>query len=661
MSIVWGIELRDKVSPSANAAADAMGTAAQRAKALQSAMNSAQSALAKAQALGNAAGVRKAAADFGNFKEALHDIPPAAYAVAESSNGIGESLVGAVFKANLLSKALDAVGKAAYSGLKEGFDLAIDASENIKRLSATFDALGEDGAHAGKATIAMLRDLETQVPQNEATLASWARTLEGAGLTDLSQLRGALVATANAEALVEGGGEKVKNILAKLNEQVLAGGGKVKFSLASLAGTGVTETEFLRALGMTPANFAAAKKAGTLTGQQVSGAIVKALSTKGAAPLAAQMDELSTMSAKAADGLRRLFEDVDTGPLTDGLKNFFSVFDLANPSGQVLKATVTAAFNGIFRIARSVFELIRVGFLHTIILGLQVAIALKGIRKWFEEMPARVHAFVDAWRPALIGMAAFIATILAPTIGSMLVSAIGYAIAATVWWALTTVPAAIAAAVAWTASMAAAAVAVIAATWPLIAIAAAVALVSVGIYELVKHWDQVRDFFSNMASGAWQAGVSFVDGLVGGITSGISRAVGAATNLAKSTWNAMRDTLGIRSPSTKGFDVGADLGEGVALGQDSSQARVQASAAALGSVAADSVGMSTQASTGGARSKAEDTAGGGRASINVGGITINIDGAKAGSVQELRAMVEEEMAALTERLALMVGSAPQPA
>jgi hypothetical protein len=62
----------------------------------------------------------------------------------------------------------------------------------------------------------------------------------------------------------------------------------------------------------------------------------------------------------------------------------------------------------------------------------------------------------------------------------------------------------------------------------------------------------------------------------------------------------------------------------------------------------------------GGRSSAA-AAGAGDTSIHFGGIVVHIDGSPAASVAELRGIVEEEFASLAERLALMIGAAPNPA
>jgi hypothetical protein len=638
LAIVWGLEVRDAASSNTNRVADAMQSAAAQAKVLGGAMNAAQAALTNAAATGDVARVQQLTTQVTALKIAYKQVEPAlvqyqaeqkaateaakaaaveakrvADAQKRAMNELADAIADAIEKSKELQRngaialgSIAAAGVAVGAILYEGAKTALEASENVKRLTATFDALGPAGTHSGAAMVGALRQLEKEIPENEATITSWARQLEAAGDTDWSSLRGSLKAVAGAEALVEGGGQRVQDVLTRLSEQALAGGGKVRFTLTQLAGTGISETEFLSALGMTPANFAAARKAGTLTGQAVHDAIVKSLSSKSTGALAAQMGELHTLASKAADGAKRLFEQVDTEPFTAGVQHLFDIFDTAQPSGQVMQAAITGAFNAIFKVAAKVTEFIRVAFLHVVIAGLQLAILIKHHKDLF------------------IAFAAVLAGTFLGAMASLVALTWGYVAAA-----------------------GAAAVATIVATWPFLAIGAAVGLVVFAIYELIKHWSQVKEFFINMAQGAIEAATNFVEGLVNGIENGVARAVNAAKHLGSEVLGALKGLLGIHSPSAVLFDVGANVSAGFSGGIEAGVPDVQSAASSLGSAAVPSGG--------GGRGGA---AGGPSIEVNVNIDGFHIDASHAGSPGELRQIVAEELASLAEKIGLMVGASP---
>lgn len=88
---------------------------------------------------------------------------------------------------------------------------------------------------------------------------------------------------------------------------------------------------------------------------------------------------------------------------------------------------------------------------------------------------------------------------------------------------------------AYVVAMAQAAVATIAATWEILLIIAAVALVAVGVYELVKHWDKVWGWIKSTASGVWQ---HIVDGWHG-FEAAVVRLWSRITGWVHREWDAL--------------------------------------------------------------------------------------------------------------------------
>ena len=305
--------------------------------------------------------------------------------LSEHVQGLHEHVTGLagaweVFEGSLAARVVERAFDAIVDSGRELISMAIEASERVSHLTEVFGALSgaseESAGAAGKAIFDLTRTIAKQLPQSEATIQSWARSLMAAGVTDLTKLQASLKAISGAEALVEGGGEKVRGMLAKLSE-ASERGTKVKFSIGQLAGTGVSEPEFLKQIGMTAANFEAAKKHGQITGTAIAEALTRAIGEKAAGPLAGQMGELSTVITKAKDSAMQLLEGVDPKPLVDGIKMLLSVFDATQPSGKLLKDILTGAFDAIFAVAGKLFAFLKTAFLQLMIWGLQVAIWLK--------------------------------------------------------------------------------------------------------------------------------------------------------------------------------------------------------------------------------------------------------------------------------------------
>ncbi|MGA7122812.1 MAG: hypothetical protein WBY94_22115 [Polyangiaceae bacterium] len=587
--IEWGVSLKDGVSQPADAAASAMGRAADAANKMH-----------------------------------------------EHVSG----LAGAweVFEGSLAARVVERAFDAIVDSGRELISMAIEASERVSHLTEVFGALSgaseESAGAAGKAIFDLTRTIAKQLPQSEATIQSWARSLMAAGVTDMTKLQDSLKAISGAEALVTGGGERLRSVLEKLNE-ASEKGTKIRFNVAQLAGTGVTESEFLKQIGMTAANFEAAKKHGQITGTAIAEALTRAIGEKAAGPLAGQMGELATVMQKGKDLFTQLFEGTDAKPLVDMVRELVGLFDQAQPSGQLLHSIVVSIFDAVMRGAKVAED----AFLHLIIYTLEAAIWVKQLGKTWRTTWDDMLAAADRLSPVLAGIAATIFTLFVPSIYA--------AVAGAVMWALTAIPAAITATIAWAASMWAAAVAVIAATWPLLLIAVAVGLVVAGIVLLVRHWAQVKQFFSDMAAGAVHAGKSFVEGLANGIRAGADFVINAVKNLGGIVIKAIRAILGVHSPSTIMFGVGLNVAEGLEGGIDQGAPKAAEASERMGA------GVAGAASPG--------SGSGGSSSSNVFNIDVHIEAGHAATPQQLQHIVEEEFGSLANRLAAMIGSAPVPA
>jgi hypothetical protein len=575
----YTIELKDQVSPGAKSAADSVRGLESSMRGLESSANKMTSAMGDAG--GGASG----------FKEK------------------SEGMFGAFLEAEIAVEAIKALGEAVLSAAEFVGELAwkaIEASEKVNMLTASFQALAGGGQGAGEQTLAAVRKIAKEIPQSETVVQKWAQSLMAAGVTDMSQLQGSLKAIAGAEALVEGGGDKVKGMLAGLAEQ--GAGSKLRFNMRQLAGTGLTESDFLSAIGMTAANFNAAKKKGTITGQQIGIAISKALEEKSAGALDASMNTWDAAVAKGKDLITHLFEGVDTEGLMASVRDFFSVFDLANPSGQAIKVGIGGAMKWITEKMQQGILLAKHLFLFLELHALLTYNYLRPIVHSFLEWSARtkfLSTVLDGLEFVLMGIGAAIG------VAIVAVAAIGVALAGVatgVAWLIGKIPDAIA------------------------------ALIGLG----ARGWDALKEFVS---SGA-RAAVDFVAGMIKGIVDGTGALVAAASHMAKSAWNAVTGALGIHSPSTVMMKVGANFGEGTALGIESKDSRV---ASAAGSQSAAAIPAA-------AASK-----GGGSSSSSVSNkhdwhITINAkDGATA---KDLYAIFEEQLASIEERLALSQGVAP---
>src|SRR5271165_5272305 len=492
-----------------------------------------------------------------------------------------------------------AVGIAAIgAGLYEGAKMAIEASENLEKMKKSLEALS-GGRASGDEIVAMLRDVEKEVPQSEAQVSKWAHSLMAAGQTDMGKLREELKAVASSEAMIEGGGEKVTATLAKLHEAALKGS-KIKFSTSMLVGTGVTEEEFTQAMGMTPKQIELAKKQGVLSADAMASALTSVLAKKGAPALEGQMAEVGTIMTKAKDNISKLFEGVDISPFTKGLGMIAGLFDQSTASGKTFKLLTTTAFNVLFAIVGKVFPYIRWGMLQLAILALKAYIAIVPLVEKFKLFWAQ-HALGDKLMVVLKGIGWALGAV-AVVIGVVIAAGAAFAIA-TGAMALA-ITGGLAAALGWVIKL---------------AVEGAAAL-------------------AGWVSGAADTAKDFVMGLVNGIKNGAGFVIDAVKGLGSSMMKGIKGVLGISSPSIEMMKIGGNMSTGLEMGLDRTAAKPQAAAEAMAAP------PTPAAATSSSRSSSSTTF----------APVVHVSG--GGNAAEIAAMVKAALADAFEQFALTQGA-----
>lgn len=265
------------------------------------------------------------------------------------------------------------------------------------------------------------------------------------------------------------------------------------------------------------------------------------------------------------DKVRERFDSLTSGiniePLSRAFETIFSIFDDETVTGDTLKQLIGMFGNGLGSAAESTAPIIKKFFQGIIIESLKVGIAVLKLRNWFKATFDLSSLKGINWLN------------IALKTGRILVSSFAIGFAALV-------------------AITAAAIA------PFVYIGVKIGEVIKGFYDL---WQEMKTI-------DWAAtGQALVDGFIGGIKSGMDRVKGAVKDLGGAAKNALKDALGIHSPSKVFAELGANTAEGYKQGVDGG---APAAAKALDS-------MAEQPSKGGA--------GRGSTTISIP-ITINVDG-----------------------------------
>jgi len=482
-----------------------------------------------------------------------------------------------------------------------GMAMAIEAAEAKEKMIALFDALGE-GKISGKQTVEMLNGLSEKIGIAKSELAPLTTEFMKMGVTGKEALESLTLAAISAKAL--GGGTEAAAAafmgLEKKIQLAAATGQKMKNPLKSMAEFGITVDDVAAKMGVTSKVLASGLKAGTVDAAKFGEALQKAVIEKGAGPLEKMGASFENVKKMFMDNIGKMFEDIDVGPFLAQIKDLFSIFGQAKPSGQALKSGIGGFFKMVFDQATKVVPMVKHFFLDLIILGLKAYIGLKPIIKWFKELQqnkAVMDFFIDNLKT--VGNTLLVIGVVVGVIIAVVV-ALGVAL-----------------------------------------FAVSIAIVQFGLYLLGLVNGAAQTFQDWIASAATMA-YDFVKGLVNGITSGAGMVVDAVKGLANGAKNAFKSALGINSPSKVMMEMGGHAASGVAEGLDAGASDVHVASSGL--AAATTGGF---ASGGGGGGKA--SGGGGGATFEAGSIVIN--GAGMGAME----ITEEMLGMVWERMSLGAG------
>ena len=341
------------------------------------------------------------------------------------------------------------------------------------------------------------------------------------------ELQAAISQVAAGSAL---GREKVSDYATSLAKAKLSGGELQRAleaaSIAGSAGGDEIATAFLK-------DVAAAKAAGQS---------VDALSAKMKAQLGgvarAQLLSLGVQTKKLGENITEIFSGSNVEPFLLALEDSLSLVSQNTVIGQQFKEVITKAMDGFFAAAARVMPYVKEGFVGLAIVAVQLYIAYAKVRNAINEMIGPTDQAGASATGLSIALEA------------------GQAVA----WTLVVVFGAIAAVVA-------AVVAVVAIFYGMfLAIGAAGTWIG---DQIVAGFKSIASLdLSSIASG-------IIDGLINGITGSIGRVVAAMSKLGSSAISAMKAAIGMASPAKAFVEVGEDgIGEGVAVGTEKAEARV---------------------------------------------------------------------------------------
>jgi hypothetical protein len=325
--------------------------------------------------------------DLGN---ALGEVEAKAKPAASGLEKLAESAPGIAKVAAAVAAVGLALATVTAELVKGGVETALEVRAFNAQMEATFDALGK-GPDAGRRTVEMLDDVARSAPQSREKLAEWTRAIEKMGVTDLGKIRGELIATASAQAILGDEGPAAYERLARKIHDAEEGHHKLTIAskeLTKTIGTNLADAVAQR-MGVSLEKLEQGLKAGTIDATKFGNALEETLIAKGAKGLDAMWLQGGTLTKKLAETFGELFSGVDTTPLTDALRQLIGLLDQGSPSGEAMKDGITGAFNGIIRVLGSALTEAEVWFLTMERDALAVDVA-------FRPIASTIWSIVDA-------------------------------------------------------------------------------------------------------------------------------------------------------------------------------------------------------------------------------------------------------------------------
>lgn len=527
--------------------------------------------------------LRSASGEAGGFGQTIKSLGPYAAAAAAALLVLGGAIVGLL-----------------YGGAK----LALDAALFKAQTTAALKSVTGTSA-AARSTFLDIRKISDELGITEAKAQALGLSLLDAGVSQ-NDLGDAIKSIALLEKVR---GEQAAGKLQELIKKSAAAG-TFKLEGESLVGTGLSQIDVIeqlaKKLGKSNAEVEAQLKAGKIKASDGIAAINAALNSK--LGDAKGLTSFGDAIGKAYEAFTRLFEDVNTGPLIEAVKEVAGWFDKSTVAGDALHYLFTTIFDGLFAAAKEVLPYLKVGFLEIVIVALKIYIALKPVLAqlsdlWTAMTGASAEASilgqfligaVDVLGFILTSALAQFSVLLAFIQGTIVFFQELYAVAESVFEAIT----------------------------------GAIAFVGEALAEI-------------FGPGAGSSiGSALIQGLIGGITGGSAGVVSSLLGVGQAAIGAVKGVLGIASPSRVMRELGGHTVEGFSQGVEAGTADTQG---ALSSAVAPPA-------------PAAAAGGGGVIHVTVAPGAIVLSGV-GGNLAELQEMLESKLQEMLEGILIQLGGA----
>lgn len=524
----------------------------------------------------------------------------------KGATGPADGLMGSISEMIDPVEALGAVALATAAAVSAliigGAKMALDASEFKASAEMTFKAL-LGSQEAAAATYGQIDQIAMSIGKTQQEIAGKANILLNSGVKAGKQLEETLKASYNLAAVDPAGAAKLEGIIKKSSAA-----GSFQITAKSLAGTGVSFDDLAKKMGVSTAKLKAQIKAGTLDTAKGLDALNDTINAKlGGLAHDKAMGTLDGQFGILKATATSIFSEVDTKPFVEGLGKITGLLDQSTGSGKAIKAALVGTFNALFSTVSKVLPYIKQFFERIIIDALKLYIHMKPVVAHFQKLFASskdgkalettVNLIADAimWSVEQV-------VYLAAAIGYLVELGVG------TWQAL-----------------------------------------GDGVDYVEGKFQGFTDFVDGIFVGSESLGADFVQGIIDGITNGADAVMNAAKGIANKAMDAVKDTLGIASPSKEMAKLGGHTAAGMAQGLDAGAPMV---AQSMGEMVAPPMAIGVAPGAPGASGGPSGSGGGG--GVVIESLSVTVTGGK-GTPDEIKDAVVTGITLALEELALSGG------
>jgi hypothetical protein len=301
------------------------------------------------------------------------------------------SLIPQIAMAELAAEAVKKLGEA----LIEGAKFAIEAAEFKENMVDAYTAV-MGTAEEGEQAFAQIDKLADSIHMPAEQAHDIASTLMLEGLTNVNAVGSALTAIGDLQRVgMEKGAARLKMTIERSMSS-----GHFELGKKSLVGTGVSidqlTAELATRLGKSRETIRAQLKAGQIDAETGIAALSEAIAHGKVGEIAANKFDLKDAATDMGNAVRKMFQDVDMGPLKQALVDLVSLFSSNAEKGQTMHDVITAVFNGIIRWVARGIEIFTILALKVEIFGLQAYIKLYPVINAFRQIEGAIEKVVDA-------------------------------------------------------------------------------------------------------------------------------------------------------------------------------------------------------------------------------------------------------------------------